>query len=85
MCRYLEIGPLGGIRIGWGQECGALKVESVFSEEAMPESLYPVSLTTPSLPSGGYSEKQLPAAKKRISPELYHVGTLISELQPVEQ
>ena len=58
------MGPLGGIRIGWGQECGALKVESVFSEEAMPESLYPVSLTIPTLPAGGYSEKQLPASQE---------------------
>lgn len=58
------MGPLGGIRIRWGQEYGALKVESVFSKEAMPESLYPVSLTSPTLPSGGHSEKQLPASQE---------------------
>lgn len=73
-------GALGGIRFRWGSRTWPLMVESVFSKEAMPESLHSVFRHPHPALMRVQWEGSCSASQNRISPELYHFGTLISEL-----
>ena len=73
------------IRFRWGQECGALMIELVFSEEEMPESLLCLSHRPPPRPHGNQWESDCLQARRRISPEPNHAGTLIADFWPAEQ
>ena len=58
-------------RFRWGQECGALMVESVFSKEAMPESLYScLSHHPPPCLHEDTVRRQLPASQKENLPRI---------------